>query len=147
MKKFSIIGITTIVLGTLIFLGYRTFFTKKLEIKVIEYNTYLKLKNSKDTYALLFTKNNDKTTNELEKEIYDSFKNRKTKIYEVNFDRISDKFYSYFLSDINIIRNTNDNVINIPTLVICKNGEFEYINEGYIESNKLIKELDLLDVK
>ena len=147
MKKISIYGITTIIVGTLIFLGYRTFFTKKLEIKVIEYNTYLKLNSSGDTYALIFTKDNDKTTIELEKEIYTSFKNKKAKVYEVNIDKINEKFYSKFLSDINNIRDKESNVINIPTLIVCKDGVFSYIHEGYINSEEIIKELDRLNIK
>jgi len=147
MKKLSIFGITTIIIGTLIFLGYRTFFTKKLEIKVIEYNTYLKLNSSKEDYVLLFTKNNDDTSNELEKVIYDCFKDKNINIYEVNIDRISEEFYTNFLNDINGIREEDSNIINIPTLIIAINGKFEYINEGYIENDKLIKEIDNLDIK
>lgn len=147
MKKLSIFGITTIIIGTLIFLGYRTFFAKKLEIKVIEYNTYLKLNSSKEDYVLLFTKNNDDTSNELEKVIYDCFKDKNINIYEVNIDRISEEFYTNFLNDINGIREEDSNIINIPTLIIAINGKFEYINEGYIENDKLIKEIDNLDIK
>lgn len=147
MKKVSIIVITTIIVGTLIFLGIRTFGNKKAKIYIINYNNYEELKNKDGEFMVIFSMTKNKSVDTLEYEISKTLKNKKLKIYEINLDKIDKKHYEEFLNDINDINDKEVETINVPTFIIYKDNKMIYTHEGFISSKELNKVLDENNIK
>ena len=147
MKKASIIIITTIILGTLIFLGIRFFGNKKAKIILVDYKQYQTIKQNNDTFIIIFSMSKNKSTETLEYEISQTLKNKKTKVYELDLDEIDKSYYSKLLDEINDIKQKESDTINIPTIAIYKDSRIVYVHEGFIDNKEFNNTMNEYNIK
>ena len=107
---------------------------------VIDYKTYQELRSQvheNETFAIVIMKSNDDISNTFKDEILYTFKDRKSKVYELDVDKISETEYSGVISDVTKIMKYEDPSITIPTILISKKGKIVYKHAGLIYSPEL----------
>ena len=107
---------------------------------VIDYQTYQELRSEvheNETFAIVIMKSNDNISKTFKDEILYTFKDKKSKIYELDVDKISETEYSSVISDVTKIMNYDKPSITIPTLLISKKGKIVYKHAGLIYSPEL----------
>lgn len=161
MKKSLMLATITIVSGIIIYLCIDLFVGLKHEktnsnsnsnneIKtqdtiIIDYEMYQKLRSEiheEDTFAILIMDSSDDISSTFKEEVLYSFKGRKSLIYEIDIDKLSDVDMSSVINDISGIQKYKEPTIITPTLLVSKEGKIVIVQEGLRYSNELITMLD-----
>ena len=169
-KKIFIFLIVTIVVGGLIFIIIDKTVDKKLKEKnsnsntesnitsnvidkkteVIEYSKYQELMSGMyddDVFAIIIMKSNDEICNTFKDEALKSFNNRKTVVYELDVDKITEEELSTVISDVSKIQKYEEPTLITPTMIVSKKGKIVYVQEGLIYSTEIKEQLDKNEIE
>lgn len=158
LKKKLFFLVTTIVLGSLIYLAI-AFFTnepkekkkenepniKTKEAVAIDYKTYQELRSEvheNETFAILIMNYDDEISLTFKQEVLTSFNNRQAKVYTIDTNKLSDVELSGIIDDVTNIYNYDKPTITIPTLLVMKKGKVVYKQAGLLYSPDIISNLD-----
>lgn len=161
MKKPLVLASITIVSGLIIYFFINIFIdanysnnqsnsnsnteTMEKDTILIDYEMYQKLRSEvyeNETFAILIIDSNDEVSSSFKNEVLYSFKNRKSLIYEIDEDKLSDVEYSEIIRDISNIQKYDEPTMITPSLLVSKKGKIVLVQEGLRYSTELIKMLD-----
>ena len=122
--------------------------TKKEEqtgIITVDYAEYQKLRSEvyeNETFAILIADTTDDVSPKFRDEILTSFKDRKSKVYEIDTDKLNDAELSGVINDVSTVMKYDKPTIVIPTLLVSKKGKIVYTQEGLAYNPTITAELD-----
>lgn len=109
----------------------------------INYKKYLELRSKaheKETLAILII-NNDDISKTFKEEVLYSFKDLKSKVYEINVTSLKESEYSQVIDDVTKIFKYKKPQITIPTLLVSKKGKIVYKKAGLTYSPEITENL------
>ena len=118
---------------------------KENDTIIIDYEKYQKLRSEvyeNDTFAILIMNSEDEISDTFKKEVLYSFKDRKSLVYEIDEDKLSEVDMSGVIRDITEIQKSDEPTMITPTLLVSKKGKIVLVQEGLIYSTDLISMLD-----
>lgn len=110
----------------------------------INYKKYLELRSKvheKETFAIIIISDDDISKTLKEETLY-SFRELKSKVYEINVTKLKDTEYSGVIDDVTKIFKYKKPQITIPTLLVSKKGKIVYKKAGLVYSPDIIKNLN-----
>ena len=118
----------------------------------IDYNMYQQLRSEvyeNDTFAILImsSSDDDDISKTFRREILYSFKDKKSKIYELDVTKLSKAEYSGVIDDVTKLQNYKEPTIIIPTMILSKKGKVVYVQEGLAYSTDLIPNIEKNDIE
>lgn len=120
--------------------------TKKAE--VIDYDKYEELRIDKDeTFAIIIMKSEDETCNTFKEEVLTTFNNKKSKVYELDVDKLDEEEVSEVISDITDIQHYKEATMITPTMIVSKKGKIVYVQEGLAYSTEINEKLSDKDIE
>ena len=118
---------------------------KENDTIIIDYEKYQRLRSEvyeNDTFAILIMNSEDEISDTFKKEVLYSFKDRKSLVYEIDEDKLSEVDMSEVIRDITEIQKYDEPTMITPTLLVSKKGKIVLVQEGLIYSTELISMLD-----
>lgn len=166
MKKPLLLALITIVSGLIIYFMIDLFVSmrntnnnsnsnsneeiKEKDTVSIDYEMYQKLRSEvyeNETFAILIMNSDDEVSQTFKEEILYSFKNRKSIIYEIDENKLSDVELSEVIRDISALQKYDKPSMMTPTLIISKKGKVVLVQEGLKYSTELIPMLDSEEIE
>lgn len=117
----------------------------KLETIVIDYKNYLELRSEayeNETFAIIIMNTDDSISLDFKKEVLNSFKGLNSKVYELDFNSLSETEYSGVIDDMTKVFKYDKPTIIIPSLIVSKKGKIVYSHAGLIYSPEIKENLD-----
>ncbi len=168
-KKVLIYILVTLIGGTIVFLIINNFIgkediepnnsnsntsnvveTKGKETIVIDYSMYQELRSEiyeDDTFAIILMNSEDEVSKTFKEEILYSFKDRNSKVYELDTNKLNDTELSSVITDITDIMGYDKPTIVTPTLIVSKKGKIVYKQAGLTYSPDITSHLDEEGIK
>lgn len=161
-KKMLTYILVTIIVGTIVFLIINNFIgneeidennnsnsniieTTEKQTIIIDYSMYQELRSEvyeNDTFAIVLMNSEDDVSKTFKEEILYSFKDRDSKVYELDTNKLSDSELSGVITDITDIMGYDKPSIVTPTLIVSKKGKIVYKQEGLTYSPDITSHLD-----
>lgn len=159
--------LVTIIVGTIIFLIINNFIgieeinknvdsnsnvieTTEKQTIIIDYSMYQELRSEvyeNDTFAIVLMNSEDDVSKTFKEEILYSFKERDSKVYELDTNKLNDSELSGVINDITDIMGYDKPSIVTPTLIVSKKGKIVYKQEGLTYSPDIISHLEDEDIE
>lgn len=162
-KKIIIYILVTVVVGTIVFFIINNFIgkedidnndsnsnsniieTNEKEIITIDYKMYQGLRSEvyeNEMFAIILMNSDDDVSKTFKEEILYSFKERKSKVYELDINKLNDVELSGVITDITDIMKYDKPSIVTPTLIVSKKGKIVYKQAGLTYSPDITSHLD-----
>lgn len=162
-KKIIIYILVTVVVGTIVFFIINNFIgkedidnndsnsnsniieTNEKEIITIDYKMYQGLRSEvyeNETFAIILMNSDDEVSKTFKDEILYSFKERNSKVYELDMNKLNDVELSGVITDITDIMEYDKPSIVTPTLIVSKKGKIVYKQAGLTYSPDITSHLD-----
>lgn len=163
-KKIIIYILVTVIVGTIVFLIINNFIgkedinknsdsnsnsnvieTTEKQTITIDYKMYQELRSEvyeNETFAIVLMNSEDEVSKTFKEEILYSFKERDSKVYELDTNKLSDSELSGVITDITDIMGYDKPSIVTPTLIVSKKGKIVYKQEGLTYSPDITSHLD-----
>ena len=167
-KKILTFCVVTVVVGTLIFILIDRTVSKKvnndksnsnstvvsntidINTEIIDYKKYQELRSDiykDEVFAIVIMKSDDEVSKTFKEEILKSFNNRKSKVYELDIDKLDQKDLSNVILGVSEIQKYEELTMVTPTLLVSKKGSIVYVREGLMYSSALIENLDKNEIE
>ncbi len=122
----------------------------KIDTISIDYAIYQELRSEiheNETYGIIIMYGDNDVCKEFKKEVLISFENRKSKVYELDLNKLTDVEVSGVISDITKLMKYDKPTMVTPTLLIMKNGKVVIKQEGLTYNPDITKLLDKNKIK
>ena len=160
-KKIIFFIVTTILLGTIIYLIIAKDDAKNLEVveehsiieavtENIDYEKYLELRSEAhetETYAILIYDSEDEISQTFLDELKVAFTGRKSIIYMMDRKTLNEKQFSAIIDDVTDIMKYNQPEITIPTIIVMSKGKVVYKHAGLIYKEELMENLNAKSIE
>lgn len=163
-KKILFFLVTTLLLGTITFLIVRNLEKKntpepqeqpeekqeEAKTEDIDYEKYLELRSlahETETYAIIIYSNNDQVSKDYLDDVKAAFVNRKSMIYLLDMDKLTEEDYSRVIDDVTAISKHDKPELTVPATIIMSKGTIVYSHEGIILKEELMNTLNAKSVE
>ncbi len=163
-KKIIFFIITTLILGTIVFLIIRNTDGNPVKseddsniaeknnavLEDIDYEKYLELRSlahEQETYAIVIWSSTEEVSINYVNEVKGAFANRKSVVYLLDTTKLNEGDKSRVIDDVTTILKYKEPGLIIPTILVMSKGEVVYSHDGFIYKEELMENLNAKSIE